>query len=157
MKNQTVDLLISHNQIQIRSRPFDESLCQWGKENVNQGVVIHKDYIVFDPLPDDAFGANIHLILAPNFNIDPLSQRCMIVPFYVTDKDKLEIASVSEKFKIKLDLKEQYYSLYYEICEDEEIFYKFTFVPSESVAKAKYLLDDPWGGEKDKVLLEGTI
>ena len=38
--------------------------------------------------------------------------------------------------------------------QGEEIFYKITLVPSDSKAPAKYLLDDPWGGEKDKVLVE---
>ncbi|MCC8381116.1 competence protein ComJ [Xenorhabdus sp. PB30.3] len=154
---QVVDLLISHNQIQVRSRPFDEKLCQWGGENIKQGAILHKDYVVFDPLPDDAFGTNIHLTLEENFNMDPLVQRCMVVPFYVTDKNKLEIASATEKFKIDLDLKETLYSLYYEVCEGDEVFYKLTFVPSEIKVDTKYMLDDPWGGEKNKPLQEGKV
>lgn len=159
MKNnrQIVDLLISHSQIQVRSRPFDETLCQWGEENIKQGAILHKDYVVFDPLPDDAFGANIRLTLEDNFNIDPLAQRCMVVPFYVTDKNNLEIASATEKFKITLDLKEILYSLYYEVCEGDEVFYKLTFTPSKIKVTAKYMLDDPWGGEKNKPLQEGAI
>jgi len=57
---QEVDLLISHSQIQVRSRPFDEALSQWGKVNIEQGAVIYKDYVIFDPLPEDSFGANIY-------------------------------------------------------------------------------------------------
>ncbi|MCP9266872.1 competence protein ComJ [Xenorhabdus sp. XENO-1] len=152
---QIVDLLISHSQIQVRSRPFDEILCQWGDENIKQGATFHKDYVVFDPLPDDTFGANIHLTLEEIFNIDHLVQRCMVVPFYVTDKNKLEIASATEKFKIDLDLKEILYSLYYEICEGDEVFYKLTFIPSEIKVNAKYMLDAPWGGEKNKPLQDG--
>jgi hypothetical protein len=52
---QTVDLLISHSQILLRSRDYDEKLSQWGKGNVSQGAVLHKDYVIFDPLPEDAF------------------------------------------------------------------------------------------------------
>lgn len=44
---------------------------------------------------------------------------------------------------------------HFEVCEGEEIFYKITLVPSDSRVPARYLLDDPWGGEKDKALLEG--
>ena len=33
-KNQMVDLLISHNQILVRSRAYSEKLSQWGKENI---------------------------------------------------------------------------------------------------------------------------
>ncbi|CRL99894.1 hypothetical protein [Pseudomonas sp. 25 E 4] len=42
---QSVDLLISHSQIQFRSRPFDEASSQWGKVNLEQGAVLHSDYI----------------------------------------------------------------------------------------------------------------
>ena len=44
---QTLDLLISHSQIQFRSRPFDETSSQWRKINFEQGAVLHSDYVVF--------------------------------------------------------------------------------------------------------------
>ncbi|KNH26066.1 hypothetical protein ACS77_17585 [Pseudomonas syringae] len=151
---QTVDLLISHSQIQFRSRDFDETSSQWGKINLAQGAVLHSDYVVFDPLPEDSFGANVHLKLEDSFNLDPSTQRCIVVPFHVTDPGHVEIASAAEKFKVELDLEKRDYALYFEVCEGEEIFYKITLVPSDSKAPARYLLDDPWGGEKDKVLVE---
>jgi len=154
-KTQTVDLLISHSQIQFRSRAFDESSSQWGDVNLEQGAIIHSDYVVFDPLPEDAFGANVHLKLDDSFNLDPTAQRCIVVPFHVTDTNHVEIASAAEKFKVELDLEPRNYALYFEVCEGEEIFYKITLVPSNSKVVGKYLLDDPWGGEKDKVLVEG--
>ena len=158
MKNtaQSVDLLISHSQIQFRSRPFDETSSQWGKTNLEQGAIIHKDYVVFDPLPEDAFGANVHLKLEDHFNLDPTAQRCIVVPFQVTDINHVEVASAAEKFKVELDLEARDYALYFEVCEGDEIFDKITLVPSDSKAPAKYLLDDPWGGEKDKALVEGV-
>ncbi len=157
MKNnaQSVDLLISHSQIQFRSRPFDEAASQWGKVNLEQGAVIHSDYVVFDPLPEDAFGANVNLELANSFNLDETAQRCIVVPFHVTDATHVEIASASEKFKVELGLEQRDYALYFEVCEGDEIFYKITLVPSDNKVETKYLLDDPWGGEKDKVLVEG--
>ena len=51
-KLQIVDLLISHSQILLRSRYYDEKLSQWGKGNVSQGAVLYKDYVIFDPLPE---------------------------------------------------------------------------------------------------------
>ena len=157
MKNttQSVDLLISHSQIQFRSRPFDEVSSQWGKVNLAQGVVLHSDYVVFDPLPEDAFGANVNLNLTNRFTPDETAQRCIVVPFHVTDPKQVEVASASEKFNVTLDLEKRDYALYFEVCEGDEIFYKITLVPTDTKVAAKYLLDDPWGGEKDQELVEG--
>ncbi|WP_040266727.1 competence protein ComJ [Pseudomonas rhodesiae] len=157
MKNttQSVDLLISHSQIQFRSRPFDEASSQWGKVNLAQGAVLHSDYVVFDPLPEDAFGANVNLNLTNHFTPDETAQRCIVVPFHVTDPKQVEVASASEKFNVTLDLEKRDYALYFEVCEGDEIFYKITLVPTDTKVAAKYLLDDPWGGEKDQELVEG--
>lgn len=155
--SQVVDLLISHSQIQIRSRSFNEGLCQWGKVNLEQGAIIHKDYVIFDPLPDDAFGANVHLILTNEFELDENSQRCIVVPFYIENKNNVEVASASEKFKVEVNFENNLYSLYYEVCEGDEIFYKLTFVPSKEPIKPMYLLDDSWGGQKNKALLIGVV
>jgi hypothetical protein len=157
MKNttQSVDLLISHSQIQFRSRPFDEASSQWGKVNLAQGAVLHSDYVVFDPLPEDAFGANVNLNLTNHFTPDESAQRCIVVPFHVTDPKQVEVASASEKFNVTLDLEKRDYALYFEVCEGDEIFYKITLVPTDTKVAAKYLLDDPWGGEKDQELVEG--
>jgi hypothetical protein len=156
-KSQIVDLLISHNQILVRSRSYSEQLSQWGKENIEQGAVLHSNYVIFDPLPSDAFGANVFLRLTDEFVIDEKTQRCIVTPFYVDDGNKVEVASATEKFKINIKLEAPLYSLYYEICESDEVFYKFTFVPTKIPIKAQYLIDDPWGGEKDKTLKLGFL
>lgn len=156
VSNQKVDLLISHSQIQVRSRPYDESASQWGRKNLEQGAVLHSDYVVFDPLPDDAFGANVKLYLLESFSLDELSQRCIVVPFNVTDLEYVELASATEKAKITLSLEQRQYSLYFEVCEGDEIFYKLTFVPSVTRADAEFLIDDPWGGVKSRRLVQGV-
>lgn len=89
---QTVDLLISHSQILLRSRDYDEKLSQWGKGNVSQGAVLHKDYVIFDPLPEDAFGANVNIKIDNSFILDETAQRCIVVPFLITNKNKLQVA-----------------------------------------------------------------
>ena len=156
-KNQMVDLLISHHQILVRSRAYSEKLSQWGKENIEQGAVIHEDYVIFDPLPEEAFGANVFLKLTNNFVMDENTQRCIVTPFYINNSNNVEVASAAEKFKINIEFDTSLYDLYYEICEDDEVFYKFTFVPAEKPIVARYLIDDPWGGEKNKALKFGFL
>lgn len=154
---QVVDLLISHSQLIVRSRAYDEASSQWGDGNIAQGALLYPDYVIFDPLPDDAFGANVYLSVTEQFIPDESSQRSIVVPFQITDKEKLEVASAMEKCSLELNLSERLYHLYYEICEGDEIFYKFTFVPADIAIIAHYLHDDPWGGTKNAVLSGGKI
>lgn len=154
---QIVNLLISHSQILLRSRDYDEKLSQWGKGNISQGAVLHKDYVMFDPLPDDAFGANVNIKVEQSFNLDENSQRCIVVPFFVTEQHKLQVASATEKFDLSLGLNDKTYSLFYEVCEGDEIYYNFTLVPTKETVAAKFLLDDPWGGIKNHPLKEGVF
>jgi hypothetical protein len=141
----------------LRSREYDEKLSQWGKGNVSQGAVLHKDYIIFDPLPEDAFGANVNIIIENCFRLDDNAQRCIVVPFFITDKNKLQIASATEKFDLNIDVKDKFYSLFYEVCEGGEIYYNFTLVPEKENIIARFLLDDPWGGIKGNPLKEGVF
>ncbi|HEV3428840.1 MAG TPA: competence protein ComJ, partial [Paraburkholderia sp.] len=152
---QTVDLLISHSQILIRSRAYEEGLSQWGTGNVSQGALLHPDYLIFDPLPDDAFGAKVILHVTSQFVLGDGCARCIVAPFHISDRSLIEVASATEKFKITLDLPLEDYAVYFEICEADEIFYRFTFV-SGSVPGPTYLFDDPWGGVKGKALAVGS-
>ncbi|MFG1734377.1 competence protein ComJ [Paenibacillus sp. 843] len=152
---QEVDLTISHHQIQVRSRDFDEELCQWGETNIKQGVVIHPGYLTFDPIPGDAFGAWVKLALKEAFIEDPNAQRRMVVPFDVLDPGKLELLSVMSDAVIELPLQAGRYALYFEICEDEEVYYRFTFVHEGERVQARYLMDDEWGGKAGEALSEG--
>lgn len=156
-KLQIVDLLISHSQILLRSRYYDEKLSQWGKGNVSQGAVLYKDYVIFDPLPEDAFGANVNIKVENVFALDKNAQRCIVVPFFITNKHNLQIASATEKFDLNIDVKHKFYSLFYEVCEGREIYYNFTLVPAKETIIARFLLDDPWGGVKDNPLKEGIF
>jgi hypothetical protein len=152
---QEVDLAISDHQIQVRSRDYSEDYCQWGDDNIAQGAIIHPGYLTFDPLTEEAFRAVVKLSLTEQFQEDPLAQRRMIIPFDVMDTDKLELLSVAERVRIELPLVQGRYALYYEICEDQEIYFQMTFVPAEEAIQARFLMDDEWGGEKDQPLVEG--
>ncbi|KMM76216.1 hypothetical protein ACP93_06755 [Xanthomonas sp. NCPPB 1128] len=155
---QTVDLLISHSQLQLRARAFDAAACRWGPRNLEQGAILHRDYVVFDPLPEDAFGAHVHLTLATAFAPDPRAQRRMQVPFRVNADARVQVASAAEAFDVTLALQPGDYALYYEVCEgDDEVYYRLTLVPATQPVTACYLLDDPWGGAQDAPLLEGML
>lgn len=79
IKEQCIDLLISHNQILIRSRAFDENVSQWKKGNIAQGAILNKDYVIFDPLPEDAFGANVILSLFDEFIMDKIVNAALLL------------------------------------------------------------------------------
>lgn len=153
----TVDLLISHSQLQLRARGFDEAACRWGPRNLQQGAILHRDYVVFDPLPEDAFGARVHVTLAAAFAPDPGAQRRMQVPFRVHAGAAVQVASAAEAFAVTLPLQPGDYALYYEICEGEEVYYRLTLVPAAQPVAACYLLDDPWGGAQGMALQEGMV
>ncbi|HDR2407767.1 TPA: hypothetical protein QCJ32_000966 [Enterobacter asburiae] len=156
-KIQIVDLLISHSQILLRSSDYDEKLSQWGKGNVSQGAVLHKNYVIFDPLAEDAFGAKINIKVGNAFKLDENAQRGIAVSFFVTDPLNLQVASATEAFYLNLDLSDKNYSLFYEVCEGDEIYYNLTLVPTKEAISAKFLLDDPWGGIKGRPLKEGLF
>jgi len=173
-KTQTTDLGISHNQINLYDETTFDQNCEnrkkcrweWGDLNCEQGAIIHPDYLAFDPIIDGAFGAFVHLIQADNFELDQFSQRAIVAPFIIKNPDHLEIGSVPVQFKVELDLKPSLYHIYFEICEDfdkaideeDKLFFKFTLIKQSNrskIIRPHYLLDDPWGGEKDKELIIG--
>ncbi|MBI6725665.1 hypothetical protein YA0089_18840 [Pseudomonas viridiflava] len=152
--NKVVDLLVSFCQIQVRSQAYDEKLCAWGKKNVAQGAVIHPAYVVFDPIVDDTFGANVHVGQSDCFTPDPKAQRCIAVPFTVLTEDFIEIASGTHH-DVGIGARAATYSLYFEVCEGDEVYYKITFVEACEPIKPTYLMDDQWGGKKGKELRYG--
>ncbi|MCW0461783.1 hypothetical protein NB717_002851 [Xanthomonas sacchari] len=82
-----------------------------GSRNLEQGAVLHRDYVVFDPLPEDAFGAQVHLVLAEAFAPDPRAQRRMQVPFRVDPDAQVQVASAAEAFDVTLALQPGDYAL----------------------------------------------
>ncbi|WP_029150854.1 competence protein ComJ [Microbacterium indicum] len=158
---QSVDLLIAHHQVLVRARPYDDGLAQWGPGNGDQGAVLHPDYLTFDPLPEEAFGAMVHLMLASAFSPDPDAARSIVAPFAVAEPGAVEVASAAESFPVELGLVAGSYDVHFEICEgedeDAEIYYRFTFVPNASPAAPRFLIDDEWGGEAGQPLCTGMF
>lgn len=77
------------------------------------------------------------------------------MPFDVLDPGKLELLSVMSDAAIELPLQAARYALYFEICEDEEVYYRFTFVHEGEKVQARYLMDDEWGGKAGEALSLG--
>jgi len=163
-KTQTVDMGISHRQIVLcNTTTYNQARWDWGKLNGEQGAVLHPDCLTFDPLPDTAFGAFVHISTADRFELDVHAKRAIVAPLSINHPADLEIGSVADQFKIDLDLKGGRYHVYYEICEDyakdieeeDKLFYKFTLIKHPSVIRPHYLLDDDWGGAKNRELVIG--
>lgn len=57
MNQYEIDLLISHHQIRLENRAYDDSFCQWGEKNIQQGALLFDGFVSFDPIPDETFGA----------------------------------------------------------------------------------------------------
>ncbi|MHA0855420.1 competence protein ComJ [Paenibacillus sp. CMAA1364] len=157
-ETQKVQLQISHHQIQVRSRVFDEAACQWGNGNIEQGVIIHPGCVTFDPIFEGSQNIDIWLTLKESFGVDAHTQRCFVVPFEVIDHSELKVLSVGTALPIQLPLEQKgIYDLYYEVCEDENIYYKFTFVPTDVPIQARICLDDEWGGVAEQILQDGYV
>ncbi|KGE16396.1 competence protein ComJ [Paenibacillus wynnii] len=152
---QEVDMILSHHQLQVRSRDFNEDFCQWGDINVAQGVILHPGYITLDPLLEDTFGACVKLSLRDQFQEDGLAQRRLVVPFEVMERDRLEVLSVQKSFPIELPLENGNYALYFEIAVDKEVYCRLTFVATEERIQPKFLMNDDWGAIEDQLIVEG--
>ena len=101
---QEINMTLSHHQLQIRSRAFNEDLCQWGDVNVEQGVIIHPGYITIDPFEEGTFNALVMLSLNGVFQEDPGALRRLVVPFDVLETESLEVLSVQKSYSIELPL-----------------------------------------------------
>jgi len=152
---QEIEMVLSHHQLQVRSRGYNEDLCQWGDVNVAQGVIIHPGYVTFDPLLEDTFGARVILNLSNDYQADVLAERRLVIPFEVQEVDKLAVLSVQKTFPIQLPLEKRNYALYFEIAVDKEVYCRLTFVPVDEQVQARYLMDDDWGGVEGQFIIEG--
>jgi hypothetical protein len=156
MNIQTIDLLISHHQVFIRSIPYQEQLTQWGEGNIRQGMVLSKNIVVFDPIADGSFGANVNLYFKNEFVIDSNAQRAVVVPFIIENGADVFVGSVAEEFKVELPLPEGSYMLYYEICIKEEVYLNITFIKSLK-PECKVLLNDDYGLNTTTTINEGVF
>ncbi|RKS97408.1 competence protein ComJ [Chryseobacterium defluvii] len=97
------NILVSHNQIIIRSVPFDLEKQTWSEKDVEDGIIWYKDYIVLDPLVDDSFGCWFLIDKKEKVEVSPDSIRAAILPFEIKNLDDFSINTVSESVKLYKD------------------------------------------------------
>ncbi|WP_258306112.1 hypothetical protein [Enterobacter sp. CGMCC 5087] len=82
-------------------------------------------YEVFNSFPEDAFGVSVNIRLVNDFMLSVDAQRCIVVPFEVSDNNEFVVASATETVKINLEITPGMYLVYFEICEGIEVYYNF--------------------------------
>ena len=149
-----LDLEISDSQFGLRSRPCSDEELQWGEGNCAQGLLLLSGVVMFDPLSDEQFGADVIVRTAEKFLPSKSAQRCVQVPFEVVDTAELAVFSPCEELQVKLDVVPGDYTLIYEVCLGKEVYYVLTLLKGR-VEQATALKSDGWGMEKGVPLLSG--
>lgn len=153
-----VDLLVSHRQIRLENRPFDDVYCDWGAGNIRQGCIINDGFVTFDPIVDGTFGAYVHFSTVSKFEVDVDCQRCIVTKFHYTSEYPLLISSAFERVELSVSLESGVYNLYFEIIEKDEVYYKFTMTESSQASKeAFYVINDDFGGVEGSTVYPGRI
>lgn len=120
------NILVSHNQIIIRSIPFDLEKQTWTEKDVEDGVIWDKNYIVLDPLVDDSFGCYFFIDKKETIEANEDSIRAAVFPFEVTQTKEFSINTVAESIKLYRDFEiniqnEKEKGKYYPLNEIDEI------------------------------------
>lgn len=177
------NILVSHNQITVRSIPYDQEKQEWTERNLKDGMIWRYNYIVLDPLVDDSFGCWFLIDKNDKVVLEESAIRAALIPFEISNKQHFSINTVSESIILDNDTdanvneekaKGKYfplknmenlffsngkYDLLFEIClgipddsvNEEEVFYKFTFIPNEKPV-FKVLKDDDYGWSSETAL-----
>lgn len=151
-----LDLEISESQFGLRSRQFDDDELVWGEGNIAQGLLLLPGVVMFDPLSDETFGADVVVRLAEKFLPSKSAQRTLQVPFEVVDPAEMAVFSPSEELPVKLEVTPGDYTLVYEVCLGREVYYVLTLIKGK-VEQATPLKSDGWGLEKDVPLRAGSF
>ncbi|WP_418185599.1 competence protein ComJ [Aliarcobacter vitoriensis] len=147
---QSIDFKISNHEIKIKSVLFSQENIDWDDEGLEQGVSFGKGYAIFDPIAEGEFFAKINISLKSSYEKDKNALRAIVVPFEVISANNIYLLSMETYHKIDINLEKAEYSLYFEVCEPEdidEVYYNITFVKEKT--KARYLIDDIFGAKKE--------
>lgn len=144
-----IDFKISNHEIKIKSVLFTQENIDWDDEGLEQGVSFKKGYAIFDPIAEGEFFAKINISLKNIYEKDKNALRAIVIPFEVVSVDNIYLSSMETIQKVDIDLEKAEYSLYFEVCEPEdidEVYYNITFVKEKT--EARYLIDDIFGAKK---------
>ncbi|NMO16864.1 hypothetical protein HPC49_39390 [Pyxidicoccus fallax] len=153
---QKFDLLISHSQLRLRSKPYVDSEHQWGPGNAEQGFLLHDGLINADPLVEGSFGANVIVRVSETYTPDPAVQRSARLAFNIIEPDNVTVSSASEEFKVEFPFRAGPHTVVYDVCLANEVYYVFTILPTAG-AESVMQLDDNWGASKDAPLRTGKF
>ena len=157
--SEMIDMQISHSQFHIYSGPFREANCEWGSGNVDQGAVIHKSHLIFDPIIQEAFKARTYIKIARQYAPHPDAMRSIVANLCVI-KQAVSLFSAPGSHHLKTKFESENYATYFEECESndvDEIFFIITFVKHKGLVEPRYLKDDSWGGVEGKRLKLGRF
>ncbi|RBQ26695.1 MULTISPECIES: competence protein ComJ [Arcobacteraceae] len=146
---QSIDFKISNHEIKIKSILFSQENIDWDDEGLEQGVSFGKGYAIFDPIAEGEFFAKINIFFKSSYEKDKNALRAIVIPFEVFNPENIYLSSMETIQKVDIDLAKAEYSLYFEVCEPEdidEVYYNITFVKEKT--EAIYLIDDIFGAKK---------
>lgn len=153
-----IDMQISHNQIHIYSGKYEQEMAEWGNGNVDQGAILHRSHLVFDPIIQESFKAKLYFRVQLRFIENPSALRRIVANFDVIKNAGIFVSSVPGTREIGLNVASGKYDLYFEECEEDdvdEVYFVITLIHSESPSSPQYLMTDNWGGEAGRKLRTG--
>lgn len=150
------DLSISQSRLFVATREFDDEECVWTMGNFSQGALVLPGFLMLDPLSQEEFSATVIVRQPETFSADKRAQRCLQLPFTVGEEAELLLSSAADEEATGMVLAAGDYTLIYEICVANDVFYILTLL-KKPCENAKVLKADGWGLKKDQVLQPGVI
>ncbi|MDR0518750.1 MAG: hypothetical protein LBG82_01655 [Clostridiales Family XIII bacterium] len=105
------NVLVSKNQIVIRSIPYDLDKETWDEKNIEDGIIWNENYIVLEPLVNDSFGAWFIINKKDTVEVDENSVRSALLPFELENESDFSINTISQTINLfvknEIDEKEE--------------------------------------------------
>jgi hypothetical protein len=158
--DELINLQISHSQIHIYSGAYRDDDVEWGDGNLDQGAILHESHLVFDPIIQEAFKAEVFVSVKNSYTKNPNALRAVIANFSVKKDRKVFLSSVPGTHELNLKIPEGSYNIYFEECEKNDVdavFFVVTLIKSKNIIKPHFLMSDQWGGEEGKELKLGKF
>lgn len=151
-----LDLTISGSQLWLCTRDLDDSELTWSPAQRAQGAVLLEGAVLFDPLSDEEFGADVIVRSPERFSPDKRAQRTLQLPLSIPADATLVLGSPSEELEVGIPLPAGDYTVLYEVCVGRDVFYTLTLLPQPCM-QAMALKADGWGLKKGQPLLPGVF
>lgn len=135
---QVFELVITYGTIAVFDPSLSDPFNDWADEHITQGFSWRPESVSFRTL--DSGRSQVKVQRADDIQLDPNTQRAILVPFSVGSSGLIEVASISEGQQVNIP--EGKYGLLFETGYSDDIMWcHFTFVPDEN-AEARILRAD---------------